>query len=190
MFPVQNSTTLKPYGIDIYELTEPSPLRAVLLEAQKDKNKRSIKSLMDSMLKEVDVILQKEDCVICVNSFFVQTKNYLVYSNGSQRITKQDGDFYLKHVVIGRDEIVKLCCDTLEQSQCHKWFEAKYVRISASKNGHTINSRSQKPIDSIVTEMLHPQKIDTPSLVMEELKNLMQERNMKNYIKRILKQLV
>ena len=164
MFPLQTSITVEPCDVDISELIDPSPLRAVLLEAQKDKTERSIKSLMDSMLKEVDVMLHKEDCVTCINSVFVQKKNYLVYSNGSQRIGKQEGAFYLKHVLIGRDKIVKLCCDTMEQSQCDKWFDARYVRISASKNAHTIKSRCKKPIDTIVTEMLYPKQIDTPSL--------------------------
>ena len=69
---------------------------------------------------------------------------------------------------MSEEQIVDLCCNTIKQSQDKEWFKARHLRISASKNAHSIKSRKTKSIDKLTGEMLHPQKLDTPATRYEK----------------------
>ncbi|OXU17292.1 hypothetical protein TSAR_003097 [Trichomalopsis sarcophagae] len=118
---------------------------------------------MSFMLQTVEVKLQQEECAVFLNTFFDLSKNKLVYVR-TQIISKEIEDFYKKEIVRSRKEIIQLCCDTIEQSKCNKWFEIRNLRISASKNVHDIKTRKKKPVEKLVSEILYPKKINTPAL--------------------------
>lgn len=142
------------------ELNEPSALRSVLLQAMKPESEGTIRHLMDSMLTEVDIILKKEECEMCVDILFILQKNQVTYTSYPV-LLKEIDEFYKKFIVKSRKEIIQLCCDTLEQSNCQSWFEARKLRISASINVHCIKRRVKKPVESIVAEMLYPKDVKT-----------------------------
>lgn len=48
--------------LDPTELTTPSPLRTIILEAKKDNNEIAINNLMSDMLQAVDVLLERAEC--------------------------------------------------------------------------------------------------------------------------------
>ena len=65
--------------------------------------------------------------------------------------------------MIPKNKIIELCCDTLEQSKCAKWFQARSIRVSASTRVHKIKTRVKKTIDKLVSEMVESKKINTPA---------------------------
>ncbi|KAK0072313.1 hypothetical protein PV325_011565 [Microctonus aethiopoides] len=46
------------------------------------------------------------------------------------------------------ENILKLCCRTLNQSQCQEWDQARRSRLSASSNIHSIKVQIRKTIDN------------------------------------------
>ena len=73
------------------------------------------------------------------------------------KISENNKQFYFNNVVMDRESIINLCCETLEQSNCSKWFKAWQSRISASQNVHSIKIR-KKTEESLVMDMLNPKK--------------------------------
>ena len=71
-------------------------------------------------------------------------------------------EFYEKFIVKSDVEIIKLCIETIEQSKCKKWFDERKLRLTASKNIHSIKIRTvRKSIESLVEEILNGKKVDT-----------------------------
>lgn len=93
MVPPKEKPKRRPCDVHISELNGPSTLRTIILETNKDKNDQAIKNLMESMLTEVDVILQRDDCKLCVNSFFVSSKSMPIHTN-AQVLVKELKEFY------------------------------------------------------------------------------------------------
>lgn len=118
---------------------------------------------MDSILDSVDAMLQQEKCadILGIVSNFSSTKP--TYST-TQIVAKDVKDFYDKEIVKTRKDIMQLCCETMQQSNCGKWFDIRSFRVSASKNVHEIKSRQTKPIEKLVSAMLFPTKIDNAAL--------------------------
>ena len=151
----------KTYEIDISELEGPSPLKSVLIEClKKDSEEGVIKSLMSSMLDQVVISVNKEECIFCVSASFTFCESKQVYMT-IQKLSKELKDFYKNWIVLSEDEIIKLCCDTMQQSRCDRWFEARLLRISASKDVHNVKIRKTKTVESLVNEMLNPVRIET-----------------------------
>lgn len=73
-------------------------------------------------------------------------------------------EFYNEKILMSENELIKLCCDTVDQSECHEWVAARKIRISASKSVHTINSLKKKTVGSLVCDMLYPKKFTSPSV--------------------------
>lgn len=164
MFPPKKSSqVIQCKLINVSELEEPSALRSILNEGLKDKHEKAVKILMEHILKTVDVMLQQEEYSVFLNTFFDLCTQKLIYAS-SQIVTKEIEVFYIKEIVQSREDIIQLCCDTLEQSKCDKWFEVRNLRISASKNVHDIKCRKKKPVEKLVAEILYPKKINTPAL--------------------------
>lgn len=57
-----------------------------------------------------------------------------------------------------------MSCKTLRQSSSDEWYKARRLRFSASTNVHNIRVRSRKTIDSLVSEILYPKKINCASI--------------------------
>ncbi|KAG5900560.1 hypothetical protein JTB14_022867 [Gonioctena quinquepunctata] len=69
-------------------------------------------------------------------------------------------DFNEKVIKLSRNQIVKLACDTLVQSECDEWFNSRYLRVSASKKAYCIKSRVKKTVETLIGDMLFPKKLD------------------------------
>lgn len=159
MYPPKASPNVRPQGVHLSELKSPSALKTVMVEAAKDEHEESIKRDMQLKLRAAHLILMKEECDTCVKTFFVSCKKYKLYSV-AQVVPTELKDFYEDSIVLSQKQILELACDTLEQSKCEKWFNARYLRISASKNAYSIKSRKKKTVESLVGDMLFPNKFD------------------------------
>ncbi|XP_066595450.1 uncharacterized protein [Prorops nasuta] len=158
MFPTQNKLTVNPFSVSISELHNSSHLKIILLEAIKDDDEECVQSLMQDMLETLEINLQKEECKSLVNTL-LSCNVYEVYSK-VQNISKELNYFYQKSIVLSRDKILELALNTVRQSGCDTWFKARYIRISASKDVYSIQSRKFRSIEAIVGEKMFPKKLD------------------------------
>ena len=110
----------------------------------------------------MDVNLKQEDCKELLKNFSLFNDECIVYSN-IYKLEKEFQDFYNKKIRMNNDDICKLCCETIDQSQCSQWFEARRLRLSASSNIHNIKIRTRKTIDKLVNDILYPANVDSES---------------------------
>ena len=83
------------------------------------------------------------------------------------------------HELSYRSNIINLCCETSEQSNCSKWFKARQSRISASQNVHSIKIRRKKTEEFLVMGMLNPKNIKIKSSLCgtkNEISNLVKQK--------------
>lgn len=150
-------------SFDINDIDDKSALHAVLTATQNDENDLVAKYIMKDLLNQVENFISQENCVICLKSFFESSKNYPVYCS-VQNCTNNNHNFYMDTVVKNEEEIILLCCETLSQSKCNLWYEVRKLRLSASKNVHSIKSRVKESEESLIHEILYPTRVDTASV--------------------------
>ncbi|KAH0555006.1 hypothetical protein KQX54_014647 [Cotesia glomerata] len=162
MFPRKRGKCYEAPEIDISKLSEESPLKQVMVAKAENTNIHTVKRVMDSLLQQVEINLEKEDCEQCAITFLIycdENTQYKTNCNLDPKLKK----FYLEKIEMSEKDIIKLCCETLGQSTCAEWYAARQLRLSASKNVHSIKVRTTKTIESLVSEILHPKKIDCVS---------------------------
>ncbi|KAK0169558.1 hypothetical protein PV327_011497, partial [Microctonus hyperodae] len=120
----------------INEMENPSPLKLICEEMNKNKDTRIIQDMLSNM-------------------YPIYSKNYDIAENLKE--------FYEDQICLSKDEIIQLCCNTLDQAESDNWFLARKKRISASKNVHNIKSRITKTIESLVSDILFEKKISNKS---------------------------
>lgn len=148
--------------VDLQELVDESALKHVLVADKKSDDFYSIQKLLKSLVTAVDVNLKQEDCKELLKNFSLFNDECIVYSN-IYKLEKELQDFYNKKIRMNNDDICKLCCETIDQSQCSQWFEARRLRLSASSNIHNIKIRTRKTIDKLVNDILYPANVDSES---------------------------
>lgn len=171
---VQNVVSIPPR---LEELTKGSALRQMLLaEIIKDESENSIPKLMSEILDKVENILENEAKVkekqqfvegveACVETFFLNLEEYKVYEKFDFNSLNNDLKDYYKNTILKTDiEILKLCCDTVEQSLNNMWRKERSLRISASSKVHKIKIRNKKTIESLVNEFIEDKSIKNKSL--------------------------
>ncbi|KAK0177161.1 hypothetical protein PV328_001240 [Microctonus aethiopoides] len=170
---VQNVVSIPPR---LEELTKGSALRQMLLaEIIKDESENSIPKLMSEILDKVENILENEAKVkekqqfvegveACVETFFF-LEEYKVYEQFDFNSLNNDLKDYYQNTILNTDiEILKLCCDTVEQSLNNMWRKERSLRISASSKVHKIKIRNKKTIESLVNEFIEDKSIKNKSL--------------------------
>lgn len=162
MFPRKRGKCYEAPEIDISKLLEESPLKQVMVAKAENTNIHTVKRVMDSLLQQVEINLEKEDCEQCAITFLIYCDENTQYKTNF-KLDKKLKNFYLEKIEVSEKDIIKLCCETLGQSTCAEWYAARQLRLSASKNVHSIKVRTTKTIESLVSEILHPKKIDCVS---------------------------
>lgn len=142
------------------ELENPSPLKYICTEMNKDKDLRSIQCLLTELIQKIDINLKLEDCRVCLENIFVFVEEYSVFSKNYD-LTKNLQKFYEDSISLSKEEIIQLACETLDQADNKDWFAARKKRISASKNAHRIKSRVTKSVESLVSDILFEKKISS-----------------------------
>lgn len=173
--PKKKVKTYEPIACDLLDpsilkergLCDPSPLRAAVIQMQKDP-KELAKEFSEKMAKRNEekiakTLLLREQCKAMLKTLplFFEEGNQEVFTNVS--ITIDDPDhalFYQRKIVLNEKQIIELACLTIDQSGCKEWFKARNLRITASKNVHSIKSRKRKSIPSLVEDITNPKKLD------------------------------
>ncbi|KAK0157088.1 hypothetical protein PV328_011917 [Microctonus aethiopoides] len=143
MYPPNKKPNIQPIKTTIDELPEPSPYRTMLLEAAKGNNYYSSKAKIASVQKHQMIENEKIDCQLIIENFFYFKENYDVYCSGSS-VGSNCEEYYEKNIILTKCDILKLSSDTLKQSKCDKWYQARNIRLSSSKNIHKIEWKSTK----------------------------------------------
>ncbi|XP_074100239.1 uncharacterized protein LOC141528206 [Cotesia typhae] len=162
MMPHKYTQLHEPQNVLLTDLEVNSPLKRIM-EAQLSKNnKHTVRNVINSLLAQVELNLEKEECAACVENFLIFCEEYSIYES-QYNLDPNLREFYLKNVQLSENEIIQMSCETVKQSSCNNWFQARRFRISASSNVHHIKVLSRKPVETLVSDMLHPSKIDSSS---------------------------
>lgn len=162
MFPSKRGNYYEAPEIDLSKMIEESALKQVMVAKAANINIRTVKRVMDSLLQQVEIDLKKEDCEQCVINFLISCDENTQYKNNFKLENKLK-IFYVEKIEISEKDIIKLCCETLGQSTCTERYATRQLRLSASKNVHSVKVKTTKTIESLVSEILHPKKIDCVS---------------------------
>lgn len=85
---------------------------------------------------DILVILSNSSQVLC-ETFTIENMDLQKYYNGV--------------VALNENSIIKVCVETIDQSQSENWFEIRRLRISASQKAHSIKIRTKKTSDELAT---------------------------------------
>ncbi|KAG5880137.1 hypothetical protein JTB14_002157 [Gonioctena quinquepunctata] len=159
MYPLQGDLEIE-QSVQLSELENRSTLKIMILcEGTKDKVEESVENLMNFILNNIDLESKEEDCEVCLETFSDECIAKNVYLKEPVILGELE-DFYEKVIKLSRNQIVKLACDTLVQSEYDEWFNSRYLRVSASEKAYCIKSRVKKTAESLVGDMLIPKKLD------------------------------
>lgn len=116
-----------------------------------------ITDVISEMLDIVESFIEQEDCSACLIFFNIVRSEFELY-HSDYTLEENLNVYYEKHVVVTEENIINICCNTIEQSACQNWYAIRHVRITASKNIHSIKTRAT--IQSLVLSILNPNKVD------------------------------
>lgn len=142
--PVQNN-----------ELQQPSFLLRILKVFYKSTEEKEKKKSHTLAVKEAQKNEITNDCEACMSNLHVFCDDHVIYSSFLE-VEKELLMYFKNNVVMEENNLVKLCCNTLSQSESQEWFDAKKVRISASKSTHRIKTLKTKTNNSLVLDILYP----------------------------------
>ncbi|XP_074101313.1 uncharacterized protein LOC141528918 [Cotesia typhae] len=162
MIPHKYTQLHEPQKVSITELKADSPLKLIMQAQLKENNKHTVRNVMNSLLAQVELNLEKEECAVCIENLLIFQEEYFIYKSEYDMDSKIR-EFYLKNVQLSEQEIINLSYQTVKQSSSNNWFKARRLRISASSNVHNIKVLSRKPVETLVSDMLNPSKIDNAS---------------------------
>ncbi|KAK0169314.1 hypothetical protein PV328_012214, partial [Microctonus aethiopoides] len=81
MFPSKRGKYYEAPGIDISKMIEESALKHVMVAKAANTNIYTVKRVMDSLLQQVEIDLEKEDCEQCAINFLISCYENTQYKN-------------------------------------------------------------------------------------------------------------
>lgn len=111
------------------------------------------------LIKHTESNLVCEGCLACINRFLIFKDEFEVYQ-AEYKLEEQLQQFYEENIQINDENLLIVCCKTIQQWKYEDWYAARRLRISASTNVHNIKVHKTKTIDSLVSSILHPRKIE------------------------------
>ena len=81
MLTPQEKSAIKPVNLELSDLKRPSALKLIMVKASKDINTCAIRRLMDSLINQVELNIEKYDCEACLEKLFVFSDDKLIYKN-------------------------------------------------------------------------------------------------------------
>lgn len=162
MWPPAPRRNLENIPLELQELEEPSSIRNALLAETKGEEEYAIEDFLLQVQRNGEINSKQNDCKECLVTFHLYNEDYEIYQ-GSYKLSTILVNYYKNNISLTESEIITLCCETLGQSNCEKWFSQRLIRISSSKDVHDIKSRNTKSVEKLVSDMLYPKKIDTPA---------------------------
>ena len=155
MIPNKYTSLQEPQKVQISKLISDSPLKQILTAEANRNNFYTIKNVVDSLLTQVELNIEKEDCAKYVKNFLIFCDEHSIYTRPYE-LDENIRNLYRKIIELSEEDITALVCKTLGQSSCNDWLKAKRLRISASTNVHSIKTLTRKSVDSLVSDILYP----------------------------------
>ncbi|CAH2101165.1 unnamed protein product [Euphydryas editha] len=157
--PVSKTGCCQPQPITHNELLQESSLKRVLVASVQTQDINLITDVISKMLDIVESLIEQEECSACLIFFNIIRSEFNLY-HSDYTLGENLNVYYEKHVVVTEEDIIHICCNTIKQSACENWYAIRHVRISASKNIHSIKIRATKTIQRLVSSILKPKKVD------------------------------
>lgn len=83
------------------------------MQAQLQKNnKHTVRNVMNSLLAQVELNFEKEECAVCIDNLLIFSEEYFIYKS-EYNMDRKIREFYLKNVQLSEQEIVNLSCQTV-----------------------------------------------------------------------------
>lgn len=157
--PVSKTECCQPQPIIHNELLQESSLKQVRVASVQSQDINLITDVISEMLDIVESFIEQEDCSACLIFFNIIRSEFELY-HSDYTLEENLKVYYEKHVVVTEEDIIHICSNTIKQSACQNWYAIRHVRITASKNIHSIKTRATKTIQSLVSSILNPKKVD------------------------------
>lgn len=167
MYPPKQIEKVQSYSFTLEDLIEvPCSLRSALLEEKKDQVICFIKLLVYSIVDNMFVKYNLNLSEACLESLLIHKEENPIFKcqNLESSLAANLKHFYETSVQLDENEIVKLNLDTVCQSKCSKWFDARLIRLSASKNVHEVKTLTKKTAATLANEIANPKKVVTESM--------------------------
>ncbi|KAK0159870.1 hypothetical protein PV327_010936 [Microctonus hyperodae] len=148
MYSPTKNVNMEPVEVKVSELKCNSSLKLMLMTAEKGTIDFEIETCVDSLLDKVKKQLITETSQACVNEIFMFQMDHPVYKSNFE-MNENDKQYYEK------------------QSNCNKWFKARQLRISASKNVHSIK-QNEKVAKELYEKLYEVEIIKLGVLVSEK----------------------
>ncbi|KAJ8666995.1 hypothetical protein QAD02_008657 [Eretmocerus hayati] len=107
---------------------------------------------------------QLEECQLYLDIILDAIQIYDVYGSPNVFNCEKDLEFYNRYIVKSYHEIERICRDTIRQAESDIWFAVRRLRISASKEAHSIKAMIKRTVESLVLGMAYPKKICTQAM--------------------------
>lgn len=132
---------------------------------EEDSDELIVRSLLRGMVNKVVKSIAEENVEVCALSLINSSLLSEKYACEDVILDESTKKFYDENIALSQDDIVKLCIETVSQSNCKKWFTERKLRISASLKAHKIKTLTRKDEDSLVDSFLKPDdKLTLPAL--------------------------
>lgn len=148
-------TGAKPYNISYSDVKSINcPLQSILKFQTINANKLFINRLLTEMLSTVISMCEKSNLEICVTMLIILSSSSQLYLPQQVVLEERVHQYYDQKIKLSHEEIQKVCCETVQQSDSYLWFETRRVRISASSKAHAIKTRQKKTVSALVNDFL------------------------------------
>ena len=158
------SSSAPPPPVQFKDLKSNSALKIILAAHETDMTDLVVKSILSTLLDKVEEKLKldiaTQHIAKILKTFFSELDKEEVY-HANYVPAPHLQNFFDKNVKKSFEEIVQLCCETVQQSMCKKWFIERKLRFTASSNVHDIYVRKTKTVDKLVKDILNPSNANT-----------------------------
>ena len=151
-----------PISPKLEELQE-SPLKMMLASRKKNQEDLAIEYFLKTANKNISINIRKQECQDLLDIMYNLCMSHNVHTEDPRFSDADLMTFFVEKIFLCKEEIIELCCDTIEQSMCKRWFLERALRISSSSNVYFICSRKTKTEEALFQEMLNAKNINLSS---------------------------
>lgn len=130
------------------------PLQQVLKVQSFNVNKFFIRDIIKDMISMAIDKSATSKIEACANILVNLSSSSIIYEPGMNILDEKLRKYYDEQIHVSEGEVIKICVETVSQSESTVWFDTRKKRISASSKAHAIKARKRKEITKLISEFL------------------------------------
>lgn len=147
---------VKPYNITYCDVQSINCPLKVIMEVQ---CLNLVKLFIRALIKDIlSAAINKSEISVleaCALSLVNLSNSHNIYLPTKVILEEKVIEYYNENINISENSIVKVCMETVNQSENRKWFQIRRLRISASSKAHAIKCRTKKSVSALVDDFLN-----------------------------------